>query len=127
MRAGSIVRAWRALLCSGRPLSFTVRRQAPGVAVMSPPILCSTHEHTPTDLVCDHIAAAIRLPCEMPTFQRPQVALGWLQIVPYICEACMVHFALTREVRVPLEGDLDQSVYPNLVPVCSKCLEALDA
>ena len=88
---------------------------------MAPPIVCSAHEDTPTALVWYHMARAVRVRTEVPPFQRMRASVDWLKIDPYICSDCMHHFDLMPQFQVPIEGELDGSRYPKLLPVCWKC------
>jgi hypothetical protein len=92
---------------------------------MAPPTICSRHGQTPSVLVCDHIAAAVRLDTAAPPYGRVHAALGVFESRHFVCLDCIDRFGLASKPTIPVEGDFDESEFPRLFPVCTKCFAAL--
>jgi hypothetical protein len=93
--------------------------------VMAPPTICSRHGQTPSVLVCDHIAAAVRLDTAAPPYGRVRAAFGVFESRYLVCLDCIDRFGLVSKLSIPLEGDFDESEFPRLLSVCAKCFAAL--
>lgn len=49
--------------------------------------------------------------------------LGFLESNPAVCIDCMLRFHLNLQITIPLTGEVDESKFPNLRPVCATCFE----